>query len=174
MTLGSQSVVQQLAHTLTVIGCRVVLLGPPRPHLVATGLPLLEDVTPGAGPLHALRGALERLPVERVLLTAADMPWLVPAVAEHLWAASATATITHLADSPLPGVYARAVLPEIATVLQGERHSLHALIDRCRPHVAIVPPADWMTHDSFARSLANINTPEEWAALRRLSETTQR
>lgn len=165
LTLGAESVVQHLAATLTGIGCHVVLLGPPRPHLIATGLPIVEDTTPGAGPLHALRDALTALPAARLLLTAADMPWLVPAVAEQLWQTNASAAITHLEGSPLPGVYARTLLPAIDAVIHAGRHSLYALLDHCRADVTTIPHAAWISHDAAARSLANINTPEEWASL---------
>lgn len=143
----------------------VTLLAPPKAHFAELHCHILPDHTPHEGPLPAIAGALERLDAERILVIAADMPFLTPSIARLLWLAAPSSALTYLEGEVLPAVYAKSALPTMrALVTNGERrlHRAHAALCS-QAHMISIPV--WKSIDPLCRSLTNINSPEDWSKL---------
>ena len=133
------------------------------------GFAVLPDAYPGEGPLGAILTALRAEPPEGTghggaewnLIVACDMPGLGAGfLAQLLEAAQGTPADALLAGcaghaEPLCGVYRRSALAALeAAFASGERSVLRALGGLA---VAYLPAPD-------VTAVANVNTPEEWAA----------
>jgi len=143
-------VVREAAGSVTIVGSaeKYGLLG----------LPLIEDRTPGCGPLSGLDAVLAQSGAEWNLVVACDMPnlrspflrWLLEE-AEH-----ASADVTMPAGEPLCAVYRHTCREPIERALAEGRWKLARAIEPLR--VKIVTAAD-------TECLANANTPEDWAKI---------
>jgi molybdenum cofactor guanylyltransferase len=128
----------------------------------------------GEGPLGGILTALEAVEergISAILAVACDMPRLTPDALRWLANAAENATAEHglvtLAEDgqpePLFAVYRIAALPHLRACLsEGERSPRRAIArgDFAR----LTPPPD------VVAALANVNTPEEWAAAVRASK----
>ncbi|MDR3209459.1 MAG: molybdenum cofactor guanylyltransferase [Oscillospiraceae bacterium] len=129
-----------------------------------TGAPVLRDIFPGRGPLSGLHTALTRLDCGGVFLTAADMPFSDPREAERLIALALAGEYDAVAaagdlDSrlePLFAYYRKTLLAQADAAIRSESYSLNALLRAANTLRA--PLAD-------AKTLLNINSPEDYAAL---------
>lgn len=151
-----------LVEMLRDEGFDVTLLAPPKSHFTELRCRILPDHTPHEGPLPAIAGALARLDAERILVIAADMPFLTPEVARLLWQSAPSSALTYLEDEVLPAVYTKSALPTMtALVASGERrlHHAHAAL---RPQAHTIPATLWQVADPDCRSLININAPGDW------------
>lgn len=134
------------------------------------GLERVVDEYPGGGPLGGLAGALRRCRSEALLAVAVDMPLFVAGAGEYVAAfygdgCDAVAAVTRDGRiQPLCAVYSKRCLPVLERRLASGnlrmRDALAELRVRCAP----------LEHSKYPDSvLANVNTPEEYAALRRQS-----
>jgi molybdopterin-guanine dinucleotide biosynthesis protein A len=120
-----------------------------------SGSEALPDVAPGLGPLAGIAAAAERAADgTRLFVVPVDMPALR---AEDLRALRAAGTTAHFRGAPLPAVLHvdPALRARIAESLAGDR-AVRSLLAGAR----VLEPADEAT-------LANVNTPAEWAAYSR-------
>ncbi len=137
------------------------------------GTPAWPDPEPGSGPLAALAAALARAPRDAVLLVAADMPFLRPALlraaAEAVAGGADWAVPEHGGRlHPLAAAYGPAVLPRARALLAAGRRDMHALLDEpALRGVRLSPQPAWGDPD---RLLLNVNTPDDLALARRLAE----
>lgn len=152
------------------------------PVLLATGRPgrlgrlgylEVEDPTRGAGPLAGIVAALERSPHDLLAVVAVDMPFASPRLFEHLassiGAHDACVPRTAHGLEPLHALYARSTLPHLRACLDSGRLAVHqALADLAVREVA---EAEWDDFDPDGRFAANLNEPEDLAAVRQERES---
>lgn len=124
----------------------------------------LADLRPGQGPLAGLESAFARTGAERVFLTAVDLPFGEPALAERLMElmGGAEACLIRRRDGrlePLFALYRAGCLPAITACLDQGRRAVGALLDRvdCR----LVEEAELPGFD-LERILLNVNTGEDY------------
>jgi molybdopterin-guanine dinucleotide biosynthesis protein A len=93
----------------------------------------LPDEQPGNGPIGGLVTALRALRTPHVLVVAADMPSLRPAVLAEMIAKRGEhqAVVPRWGGhaQPLCAVYSRAILPHAEALIAAGRRSLHSLLD---------------------------------------------
>lgn len=131
------------------------------------GVDTVADVHPGCGPLAGIHAAMLASRRPRVFVVACDMPGLDAGVIRFLLdrPGDADAVVPQWEDDiePLHAVYAVRCLPTIERCLAGGRHALREFLPLIR--------VDWVAEDELrrvrgtARSLTNVNTPEELAAV---------
>ena len=152
--------------------CRVVIVGPPRPHLIAelrdggpqpegaAGLSIefMSEQPPGAGPVPALRAGLELIIEPRLVLLAADLPFLRDSHVRALLAAGAGAAAAGsiLVDGQgrpqwLASCWRTATLRSALACYQGS--SLGGLLGPLRPAVVTTSavagqPPPWLDLDT--------------------------
>ena len=135
----------------------------------------VADAEPGGGPLQALAGALAETTTLTALVVAGDMPSLVPSVLELLLEvlnADPEVDAAVLADprdptrqQPLPAALrvAPARLAATTAVEAGDR-SLVRLLGRLA--LAELPAERWQPLDPDARTLVDIDVPDDLERLR--------
>jgi molybdopterin-guanine dinucleotide biosynthesis protein A len=78
--IGSRSLLQRVLDAVADAQL-VVVAGPERPGLVAAGeLRWCQEDPPGGGPLAAMAAAVPSTSADRVVVLAADLPWIAPAI----------------------------------------------------------------------------------------------
>jgi len=178
--LGGVSVLSRALTTAATVAGHLVLAGPSgaldTAAPSAVGVRVVDDRTPFSGPLAALAGALDAVATDRALVMAGDMPLAEPAVLDRLVAALEEAAV-EAAILGLPGAapggplqplpLAIRVAPArlaITDALAAGGSSLRALLDRLA--LRVLAPADWLPLDADARSLADVDTPDDLERLR--------
>ena len=134
------------------------------------GARVIADIVPGCGPLGGLHAALTSARSDVLFLVACDMPYVSPALVEHLLSlageADAVVPQTERGYHPLCAVYTRACLEPAAARLADRRLKLRELLDGVRAR--IVPAEDIRRFGDPDRLLANVNTPADYAGLETL------
>jgi molybdopterin-guanine dinucleotide biosynthesis protein A len=133
----------------------------------ALGAETVADVFPGAGPLAGIHAAMRVARHSHVFVAACDMPGLEADVIRFLVGRlGGAAAIVPRWDGdvePLHAVYAVRILPVVEECLRAGRYALRDLL----PLVSV----DYVGEDLLrgirgtARSMLNVNTPEELAAV---------
>jgi len=130
-------------------------------------LPQVCDDPAHHGPLAGLAAGLERATTPWVFAVACDMPFIRPAVIEHLAAcrsgSQAVVPVVRGHAQPLAAFYARDCLRALQLLLGSSgQHSLRALLDRLR--VCYMDEAQLLAADPQLRSFFDLDTPEDVAA----------
>jgi molybdopterin-guanine dinucleotide biosynthesis protein A len=127
----------------------------------------VADVFPGCGPLAGVHAAMQRAAHPHVFVAACDMPGLdadvIRFLLDRIGAADAVVPRWDLDIEPLHAVYAVRLLPLVEETLRAGRHAMREFLPRVR--------VDYVAEDELkrirgtARSMLNVNTPEELAAV---------
>ncbi len=133
----------------------------------AFGVETVSDLFPGCGPLAGIHAAMRAAAHPHVFVAACDMPGLDADVIRFLLgrigAADAIVPCWDGDIEPLHAVYAVRLLPMVEETLRVGRHALREFLPRCR--VDYVAEAELRAMRGTARSMLNVNTPEELAAV---------
>jgi molybdenum cofactor guanylyltransferase len=163
------SAVDEVAGTVVIVVAPDA--GAPAMPPIRADAVVARDSAAFQGPLAGLSAGLAALPpaIDRALLVGGDMPSLVPEVLEVLLTAldahPAFGAAALEADPPasLPIALRPTVLAPAATALLAEgRRALRGVFDRV-PTV-VVPAAAWRALDPDARTLRDVDTPQQWPA----------
>ena len=137
-----------------------------------TRLDRVDELIPGRGPLAALvAGAAElrrRGWAGPVLLVATDLPFLTDGMLRWLAGYEPGRSVVPLAGGrlqPLCARYEPGALEEAARVLEGGMSAMRDLLDAT--NVLCVPEEVWTPHAGRPDCLTDIDTPEDFDALRR-------
>lgn len=167
---------------LAVLSARLAVLQPQRllvisddPAVCALAATLpharcLPDRFPGQGPLSGIATALTAADGWMMML-ACDMPLLDPGVLAELLARAddtVDAVVPHVNDrfQTMHALYHRRCLPAVEAAIA--RGKLRAVAFYADVRVATVDEPTYRRFDPHLRSLANVNTPEEWAEVQEL------
>jgi len=127
----------------------------------------VADQFPGCGPLAGIHAALLASRYPHVFVAACDMPGLDPEVIRFLLgrvgSAEAVVPCWDGDVEPLHAVYAVGALREIEAHLRAGQNAVRDVLRRLR--VDYVSEAEMRAFRGAARSLTNVNTPEELAAV---------
>ena len=135
---------------------------------------IVEDIRHEEGPLAALETVMTRVPADYYFLTAVDLPFGNPELANELYASMEDADVCLIQRKsrglePLFAFYSRRCLPAITTALdRGERSFYRGLL----PFVNVQKvPEERFPQAQLSKSLFNANTPEEWAQRHRVEHS---
>ena len=147
----------------------VTLLGP-KTRYSGFGLPVLEDATPGTGPLGAVHTALKSSPHSWNLVFACDLPHLNRRIAELLLertretSAQAIVPIAAGRYQPLCAAYHHSCIPSIEAVLESKgNHSFAAMLSVVR--VEGITPGTGENPRVWEELFSNVNTLDQWEQL---------
>jgi molybdopterin-guanine dinucleotide biosynthesis protein A len=132
------------------------------------GVETVADAFPGCGPLAGIHAAAARSRFPHVFVAACDMPALDPDVIRFLVGRvgpELDAIVPCWDDDvePLHAIYAVRCLPAMEASLRAGRYAMRDFLARLR--VDWVSEAELRGLRGAARSLTNVNTPEELAAV---------
>ena len=162
---GEPMIRRVLAALRAAVGTVVVVAaeGQELPPLPA-GVLVARDPVPDGGPLVGFAAGWATLPsaVSAAFVASCDLPLLHPDFVRHLLASlgDAMAAVPRDAEGlhPLAAAYRRAAADTAASLLAAGRRSMHGLL-------AALPAVTTVEGFPHARSLRNVNTPAEYAAL---------
>jgi molybdopterin-guanine dinucleotide biosynthesis protein A len=123
------------------------------------------------GPMAGLDAILAALPptTDAVVCVASDMPFLSPALLEHLRdaAPNAAALVPRIAGraEPLLARYARGAAPVVADQIANGRYAMADLLARLDGGVVWIEEPALRALDPDLRSIVNVNTPADLARL---------
>ncbi len=155
-----------------LVGLPVLLVIDPRdpPELrLPDNVRMIPDTRPGGGPLAALEAGLAAVRDPTVLVVAADMPWVEPAVLRLLatrLADEPEADVACLTDEegprPLPlAVRRAAVLARMTPILDTGERRLRALVQDALQ----LPTEEWVPLDPTRGTLRDVDTPADLLAV---------
>jgi len=130
---------------------------------------IVLDRTSDFAPLYGVQRALEETP-DRVFVLAVDLPALsadvIRLIGHRGLETRAPALIPRAGGvlQPLAAVWRRKVLPVAHSRIAGGALSLHELAQEAGAEV--LTEEEWRAADPFGNSFANMNTLEEYAAMR--------
>jgi molybdopterin-guanine dinucleotide biosynthesis protein A len=124
--------------------------------------PVFSDSIPDAGPLGGLFTALSLVKEQKLIVLAADMPLLTPAVIEYLLKKADFNKQINIFSvnnkwQPLVGIYDTSLLPIIKNQITHKDYKLHHLLQKSSLHL--------IDGSKFAMQFMNVNSPAEWQKL---------
>jgi len=172
LPFGPESMLQRVVRLLTeVVAVRHVVVvaarGQALPDL-PVGVIITRDEQEARGPLEGIAAGLRALPIEvdAAYTTSCDVPLLVPAFVEHMFAELSESSIAVPFDGthhhPLAAVYRRSVLSAVEELLAINRLRPRFLFDEvatCEVEVQRLRAVD-----PELRTLENLNQPEDYLA----------
>lgn len=168
LVLYVADIVQQAVNPVTLVGSRQ--------KYQALGLPVVEDLLPGFGPLSGIHAALKATTSPLNLVVGCDMPFLNPPFLEMMIQVAMVAdTQVTVAESPEYGfetmcaVYNRDCLPGVEESIKAGDLKLSRLYERLR--VRLVSAAEWGSFNTQGVLFQNVNTPGDFQQARRLLES---
>jgi len=170
LPFGSETMLQRVVRLLgTVVDPIIVVAArqqalPPLPNDVTVA----EDERDARGPLEGLRAGLKALPdsVDSAYVTSCDVPLLVPAFVTRMIELLGDYDIAVMEidgfPHPLSAVYRRCTLPQVETLLEGDKLRPVFLFDAVRTRR--VRPEEMKSVDPQLRTLRNLNTRDDYQA----------
>lgn len=167
LQVGGASVLDhQLARLRRVVD-RTIIIANDREAFRASGVPVIQDLTPDAGALGALYTAVHAARTDRTLVMACDMPFVSEPLLAFLVEAGRTADIviprTARGYEPLCATYSRRSAGELLRLVEEKRFTLS--------EVALIPgltirelgPDELKPFGPEEVLFFNINTPDDYA-----------
>jgi molybdopterin-guanine dinucleotide biosynthesis protein A len=173
LDLGGRPLIAHVIERMAQVCAEVlVVAGDVQPY-AGLDARLVEDRFRGVGVLGGLHAGLAAAAHELALAVGCDMPFLEPDLLRAFagWAEGADVVVLRQGEQvePLHGAYRRACLPAIEVAIRANRRRIISFF----PHVRVryVTLEDVIPFDPDLRSFRNVNTPEEWEAVRADWET---
>lgn len=169
LVVGGQRIVDRQLAVLRPLFDQIVLVANEASPFADVGLPVVADRQPGQGPLAGMDAALAyfgaRDPTATVVCLAGDMPFLNPALLQHLRdAPPALAVVPRLAGRPEPlcARYDQTFAAHARAALTEGRLALHSLLGQLP--VEYLEESVLRRFDPDLRSFINVNTAEDLRA----------
>ena len=165
LPVGGLRIIDRLLAALRPVAGEVILVAREDEPYRALGLPIRHDVLPGTGPLGGIYTALAATTAPRILVVAADMPFLNAPFLERLVDAGRDVDIaiprTEDGYQPLCATYAAACAAVIRRRLEENRLAAHGVLAEAR--VREIGPAEMARIDPRGTLCFNVNTPADYA-----------
>jgi len=140
----------------------ILLTNTPRDYAYL-GLPMVEDLIKGLGPLGGVYTGLETISCGAGFFVACDMPFLNQALILHLVASrkgfDAVVPRVGWMIEPLHAVYTKRCLPAIRHLIDSREYQIFKFLPNVR--VRYVEAEEIRVHDPQLRSFFNINEPQD-------------
>jgi molybdopterin-guanine dinucleotide biosynthesis protein A len=167
LVVGDRRILERQIAALEHRAARIVIVGGPERDI--GGVEVIPDSLPDIGALGGLYTALVNATSERTLVMACDMPFVTGPFLEYLATVGRDCDMTVPRDDrglhPLCAVYARATAPAIRRSIDQGVRRIRDAIGTLRMH--LVEGTALAAFDPAGRLLANINTPDDYARVRR-------
>jgi molybdopterin-guanine dinucleotide biosynthesis protein A len=167
MELDGEPLVAHLVATLATCCDEVLLVGGDPARFAHLGLSArwVPDGASGSGPLGGILGALEAARHDSCLVVACDMPFVTPDLLAALAAQPhGYRVLAYSADEPLLAIYTRACVEPLRTAIASGNLAARQFLDGVDASFVSTEILDSV--DPEHRGAANLNTPDDLAALR--------
>ncbi len=167
LDIGGRSILSRQIIVLQALTPDVLIVANPSRltgRIEASGVRVVPDRVPDAGPLGGLYTALLDTSAPHLVLVACDMPFLSLPFLQHLMTRveDTEVAVPRTADGyhPLCAVYARTLMPRIADRLARRDLEMAGLIREARR--VEIGPDELARFDPEALMLYNVNTPHDY------------
>jgi molybdopterin-guanine dinucleotide biosynthesis protein A len=169
LTVGGTSIIERQLAVLRGVAAPVFMVTSADAPGEA-GLDVIRDEFPGHGALGGIYTAIVASPHQRTLVVACDMPFLHPALLEHMSRIDADLVIPRTARGyePLCAIYGRACAASIRERLTRGELEASRLPEGVR--VAEVGPETLAVYDPDGLLFVNVNTPHDYERAKDLVE----
>ena len=175
LAFGATSIIERQIALLREVTNTLVIVANDRAY-ASFGVPIVEDVLPGAGALGGIYTALVTATTDQVLVVACDMPFLRAAFLRHVIVAGRSVDVaipkTTVGYEPLCASYARGCAPRLRERIDEGALKIQDLV----PHVRVreIGPQEIAPYDADGMLFFNVNTPADYArAVAHLDPTRQ-
>ncbi|MFA5652654.1 MAG: molybdenum cofactor guanylyltransferase [Desulfomonilia bacterium] len=159
--MGGKNLIERVTDIIAPLFSEVILVGHVREGL--QGFHIVEDLTPGQGPMGGIRTALSVSKTPHCFVFAADMPNLSRAFIEYMISVTddhdAVVPIWSKGREPLHAVYHRRILPKVEELLDRQVFRIFDLLSAI--DTLIVEEETIRRFTDPALTFANINTMED-------------
>lgn len=169
LELDGRPLIEWVIEGIERVCCEVLVVAGEADRYPGLGVPVVADRFPGVGVLGGLHAGLKAASYGLILAVGCDMPFLNSELLQAFagWAESVDVAILRRGEyvEPLHGAYRRTCIPAIEDVIRrGERRIISFF-----PQVEVryITAEEARRFDPQLRSFRNVNTPEEWATVRR-------
>lgn len=165
LRLGSRRIIDRQLAVLRRVAGHVLIVAPEEARFADLGVPIVTDERPGTGPLGALHAALRASPTSPTLVVACDLPFLEPALLEHVLELGRTfdVVVPRTSDGyqPLCASYARACIGPIERQLDAGALKVTGFYEEVE--VREIGHGELAPFDPRGVLFHNVNTPEDYA-----------
>jgi len=160
--------IERVIDKVSALGDELLIITNRSEDYAGLGYPIFADIYRDAGPLGGLHSALKHAKHPHIFVVACDMPWLNKRLLSYMLSHRMEADIVvprwNRFPEPLHAVYSRACLGPIVNNLEARRLKLTAFYGQLR--VRYIERNEISMYDPAGRSFANVNTPDDLAAVR--------
>jgi len=172
LAIGGHPIIERQLAVLRALTQDLLIVANDATRFAATGVRVVPDLVPDAGPLGGLYTALMSTASPYIVIVACDMPFLAVPFLRHLVTriqdaaidqdAVVDVAVPRTADGyhPLCAVYGRPLLPRIAERLARRDLEMAGLIREARR--IEIGPDELAQFDPDAVLLCNVNTPHDY------------
>ncbi|HLZ44040.1 MAG TPA: molybdenum cofactor guanylyltransferase [Candidatus Sulfotelmatobacter sp.] len=165
VTLAGRTLLTRALEVARSVTSDVRIVG--EPAKFAPFAPVVEDIFAGCGPLGGIHAALRCSGADLNLMLALDLPFVSPALLQHLTdrarnsAAFVTVARSNTGWQPLCAVYRRDFAEKAENALRTRHYKIDALFDE---RTQVITEEELQAAGFSARVFRNLNTPEELSA----------
>lgn len=165
LAVGSLRIIDRQIAVLREVADHVLIVTGERDRYAPLGLPVVDDLVPGAGALGGIYTALVAAPTDQTLVVACDMPFLTAPFLHHLAHAGRDVDValprTAEGYHPLCASYARGCAPHLRRQIDAGALKIQDALATLR--IREIGPDQIAPYDPDGTLLFNVNTPDDYA-----------
>jgi len=172
LDIAGRSMIDRVVQEMARLYNNILLVAGKTEDYAYLGLPLIDDIYPGCGPLGGIHAGLKTSRTPYIFVAGCDMPFvraelmacLLPHARDH------DVVIPRDGDylEPLFAVYGKGCLQSMEQMLKDKRCKITGFYDQVR--VKYIDRNDLERCAGSDKCFINVNTPDELAAARRVAE----
>jgi len=168
--IGGTRLIDRITEEMKTIFKRVILITNEKKKYEYLGVPMVEDIVKGLGPIGGIYTGLMSIPDQAGFFVACDMPLINRQLVRYMVDIKGNhrAVVPSVADNiePLHAIYFQSCLKSIRNLIESKRYQVRLFYD----HI----PVRYVKEDEIrkfccpSRVFLNINTPDEFAKIHSL------
>lgn len=165
--------IERIAEKMEGIFQEVILIANEKERFAYLGLPVVEDIKKGLGPLGGIYTGLLSMSNEAGFFVACDMPFIDEGLIRYMVATTDNyaASVPSIGDEiePLHAIYSQSCLGDIKNLIDSEIYQVRRFYSRI--NVRYVKEGEIRKFIAPEIAFLNINTPDEYTRIQSLLKT---
>jgi len=170
LEIGGIRLIDRITEDMKNIFKRVILVTNDKKGYEYLGIPVVEDLITGLGPIGGIYTGLMSIPSQAGFFVACDMPCINRQLVRYMVDIqdNHAAVVPSVANEiePLHAIYAQSCLGPIRDLIDSKRYQVRLVYDQIP--VRYVKEGEIRRFGSPTRAFLNINTPDEFAMIQSL------
>jgi molybdopterin-guanine dinucleotide biosynthesis protein A len=165
LEIGGIRLIDRITEVMKNIFKRVILVTSEKKGYEYLGIPMVEDLIKGLGPIGGIYTGLMSMSAQAGFFVACDMPFINKQLVHYMVGIqdNHAAVVPSVANDiePLHAIYAQSCLGPIRNLIDSKRYQVRLVYDQIS--VRYVKEGEIRRFGSPSRAFLNINTPDELA-----------